>query len=491
MAEMKRWTCDVCGYIHKGQQPPSVCPICGVTSERFFESGVELFQPKPAQGKWKCNVCGYIHEGSEAPQLCPVCSVPPEHFTALELPQSGAGVDSQAQKLVIIGAGVAGTTAAETASSFTNAQTVLISKETLLPYFRLNLTRYLAGEVDADSLVMKTEQWFSQNNVSLVYGDVVSINREKRELILRDGSNHSYDKLLITAGAHCFVPPFPGANREGVFTLRTKQDADKIISAAKTTKNCVVIGGGLLGLEAAGALQQRGCHVTVLEGYGWLLPRQLPQKGGEMLIDVLKAKNIDVVSNASTKELLGDETVRGVLLEDGTTIEADMVVISTGVRANSYLARQCGLTVGNGILVDDSLCTNDSNIYAAGDVCEHRGVLYGIWPAAYIQGATAAANALGENQSFLGIARSNRLKVLDVDLFSIGLVNPEDASAKVFEYLDKHNYRRLVVRDGILKGAVLIGDTTMAGQIQEAIDAKTQLSNWPKIQEKFPCLKNK
>lgn len=485
MTETKRWTCDVCGYIHEGDAAPAQCPICGVGRDQFSETPVQIFTPKPPLGKWKCNVCGYVHEGTEAPEKCPVCSVPSEHFSAMDVPKLDNDSATSPVKVVIVGAGVAGLTAAETMAAAPNTEIILISREPLLPYYRLNLTRYLAAEVNADSLTMKSEEWFAQNNVTLVYGDVVSIDREQKQLVLKDNTPYSYDKLIIAAGAHCFVPSFPGVNREGVFTLRTKEDADAIIEAAESAKNCVVIGGGLLGLEAAGALKNRGCKVTVIEGYGWLLPRQLPPKAGALLIDILREKEIDVVPQGRTTELVGDESVRGVLLEDGTTIEADLVVISTGVRPNSYLARQCGLSVGNGILVDDQLCTNDPDVYAAGDVCEHRGVLYGIWPAGYIQGATAAANVLGAAQEFTGLARSNRLKVLDVDLFSIGLINPEDASSKVLEYHDNGDYRRLVVRDGAIKGAVLMGDTSFAGRIQEAIEKDTSLANWPDVKKYF------
>ena len=489
MSEIKRWTCDVCGYIHKGPNAPETCPVCGVSSDHFFESPIEEFKPKPSKGKWKCNVCGYIHEGSEPPENCPVCSVPSEHFSALETPIADGAPHETAQKLVIIGAGVAGVTAAETAADIPGAEVVLISRESQLPYYRLNLTRYLAGEVDANDLEMKDSDWFTQHNVELVYGEVTEVDRDSKSVVLKDGTRYTYDKLIISAGAHCFVPPFPGAGREGVFTLRTQKDADAIIALAKSASKVAVIGGGLLGLEVAGALRNRACDVTVIEGFGWLLPRQLPRQAGELLIDVLREKQIDVVTQAKTKELVGDEAVRGVLLEDGRTIEAELVVISTGIRANSYLARLCGLTVDRGIVVDDALLTSDASIYAAGDVCEHRGISYGIWPAGYIQGAIAASNAMGAEQKFEGIAPSNRLKVLDAEVFSIGLINPEDASAVVYEFQENDIYRRLVVRDGVLKGAVLLGDTEMASQIQEAINAGTRLSNWPQLQDYFPCLK--
>ncbi|MBN2527292.1 MAG: FAD-dependent oxidoreductase [Deltaproteobacteria bacterium] len=491
MAEMKRWTCEVCGYIHKGEDAPDICPVCGVGSDRFTVTAIEEFKPKESKGKWKCNVCGYIHEGAAPPESCPVCSVPASHFSALEVPSVGGDGQVIAQRVVIVGAGVAGVTAAETAAAIPGAEVVIISREAQMPYFRLNLTRYLAGEVSASELEMKSSQWFKQNNVQLVFGDVVAIDRTEKKVSMKDGTSFDYDKLILAAGAHSFMPPFPGAHREGVYTLRTQKDADAIIDMVKTGKKAVVIGGGLLGLEVAGALRNRDCLVSVLEGYGWLLPRQLPKRAGEMLVDVLQKQQIDVITKAATKEIVGDETVRGVLLEDGRTIDADLVVVSTGVRANSYLARQCGLTVDRGVVVNDSLRTDDEHIFAAGDICQHRGISYGIWPAGYIQGAVAAANALGANQKFEGIAPSNRLKVLDADVFSVGHINPQDASANVYEYEQGNVFRRLVVRDGVLTGAVLVGDTAMASQIQEAIDAGTRLSSWPALQSVFPCLQSK
>ena len=486
MTAAKTWKCEVCGYIHTGESPPKNCPVCGVDGDQFSEMIISPVETKQSGEKWQCGVCGYLHEGDAPPEACPVCSAPKTVFTPMTPPDT-AQKNASNETIVIIGAGIAGMTAAETVAAAA-AKTVLVSKEPGLPYYRLNLTRYLAGEVTAADLVMQNDDWFKEHHIDRVEGDVVNIDPGAREIRLRDSRTIAYDKLIIAAGAHPFIPPIPGINRQGVMPLRTKADADALIASAHRDATCVVIGGGLLGLEAAGALLKRGRSVTVLEGYGWLLPRQLPRTAGDLLGKILAEKGLRLMLEVTTKEILGDDHVRGVLLEDGTEIPADLVVVSTGVRSNTYLARQCGLNVGGGILVDDALRTSDPNIYAAGDVCEHRGTLYGIWPASYLQGAVAAANAVGQARRFTGIPRSNRLKVFDIDLFSIGMVNPEDASAQVFEKQEGDAYHRLVTRDGALKGAIFIGDTTLAGRIQEAIEAGTQLSEWPDLKKRFSCL---
>ena len=282
--------------------------------------------------------------------------------------------------------------------------------------------------------------------------------------------------LVLTVGAHPFTPAFPGAYREGVITLRTVDDADQILDAGVSGMRCVCIGGGLLGLETAAALSRRGVHVTLLEGHGWLLPRQLNEMAGGLLAEVVRQAGIELRNKARTREILGDERVRGVQLEDETVLPADMVVIATGVRANSYLARMVGLEVNRGIVVDNLLRTSHPDILAAGDVAEHRGVVYGTWAPAQYQGSIAGMNALGAHVEFGGIPRSNALKVLQVELFSIGQVEPEDASFYTIEQEENGCYIRFVFRDSHLAGTILLGDATMAPQVKRAIENHVDFS---------------
>ncbi|MBN2803469.1 MAG: FAD-dependent oxidoreductase [Deltaproteobacteria bacterium] len=469
----KLWKCNVCGYIHEGDAPPDTCPVCGVPSEKFEETEPLTYKRKITK-TWKCNVCGYIHEGDFPPDTCPVCAVPAEHFSPVEIENNDNEDTSPSLKIVIIGSGVAGMTAAKEASNGKNISVTVITNETDLPYYRLNLTRYLAGEVDKNDLVMNSRSWFEQNKVELIHGIAQSINVESKEISYAgESSKHklSYDRLIIATGAHPFIPPIKGADKKNVFSLRTITDADNILEKANKNSSVVIIGGGLLGLEAAGALSRKGCSVTVLENYKWVLPRQLNETAGNILMGHLGSKNINVLTMAQTKEISGDTVADSVILEDETIVKADIILISTGIRSNSYLARTADIKVDKGILADDTLLTSNQFIYAAGDCTEHRGTMYGIWPAAYIQGKIAGINASGGNTPFTPIKSSNRLKVLDVDLFSIGMVNVDDGSFMIHEINNSNGYYRVILKDGLISGALLLGDTSLASKIQEAADS--------------------
>jgi nitrite reductase (NADH) large subunit len=244
----------------------------------------------------------------------------------------------------------------------------------------------------------------------------------------------------------------------------------------------VIVGGGLLGLETAGALNRRGARVTVLEGFSRLLPRQLPARGGALLEASLKASGIEVKTSAKIKEIVGDEKVKGVLLESGEEIDADFVVMSTGIRPNSHLARKADIKVNAGVLTDDTMTTSDPDILAAGDTAEHRGVCYGIWPAAYAQALIAGTVAAGGTREFRGMPMSHRIKVLNVSLFSIGVMEPTNGGFEVFETEQNGSYRRIVVRDGRIVGAALFGDASLANAIQEAVESGAQIQARPDLQ---------
>jgi nitrite reductase (NADH) large subunit len=339
------------------------------------------------------------------------------------------------------------------------------------------LTRYLAGQITEAELPIKPESWFEDNNVQLLAGAEVSkLDLHTKAVKLHDNSDVSFDKLILTVGAHPFMPPFPGAYRQGVTNLRTLADANLVIESAASGKNCVCIGGGLLGLETASALVQRGANVTLLEGHGWLLPRQLSQKAGQILAKHVDASQIKLLTKARTKEILGDERVRGVLLEDDRVIEADLVVVATGIRSNSYLGRMSGLEVNRGIVVNNMLATSDPNVYAAGDVAEHFGCVYGTWGPAQYQGSIAGMNAVGNNAEFGGIPRSNTLKVLEVELFSIGQIEAEDASYNIVDQEKDEKFYRFVFRDSHLVGAILLGDAKLATRIKKSIEGKKDFS---------------
>ncbi len=472
------WRCTVCGYIHRGAEPPDWCPVCGAAKADFepYEEPAAPQAAAPAQ-RWQCMNCNYLHDASEPPELCPICAAAADRFRALEAREAGAAGGTR-DHVAIVGAGIAGVSAAEAVrATAAGARITLISTESELPYYRLNLTRYLAGEIGADDLPIHPAGWYEDQRIEVRSESAVeSIDPAEGSLVFTSGGSLAYDKLILTVGAHPFVPPFPGTQRNGVVTLRTRADAGGILEALRDDLPCVCIGGGILGIETAGALARRGAKVTMLESHGSLMPRQLNPAASEVLAEHLKRTGITLRTGARTREIVGDECAAGVLLDDGTMLAARLVVITTGVRPNSHLARRAGLEVNHGVVVNNRLETSHPGVLAAGDVAEHRGICYGTWSPAQFQGSIAGMNAAGANTEFGGMPRSNTLKVLGVDLLSTGQFEADDGSFDVIESREGDTYRRFVFRDGQLRGAILLGDASLSAVLRKAIENRTDFS---------------
>jgi nitrite reductase (NADH) large subunit len=458
-----------------------MCPICGSPTDAFESHTPEVKSvAAPKVQNWRCLNCGYIHSGLEPPELCPVCGAARDCFEPLSDATDKIAQVEKAGKAVVVGAGIAGLAAVEAIRAASkDTDVTLISKENQPPYYRLNLTRYLAGEISEEELSIKPQNWFEENQVQLLLDSEVSnLNLTGKSVELHNNESVSFDKLILTVGAHPFMPPFPGAYRDGVVNLRTLADAKEILKSDLTGRKCTCIGGGLLGLETAGALARQGAEVTLLEGHGWLLPRQLNRSAGEILAGHIESSGIMLRTKARTQEILGDERVRGVLLEDESMIDTDLLVVATGIRSNSYLARTAGLDVNQGIVVDNLLKTSHPDVFAAGDVAEHRGLVYGTWAPAQYQGSIAGMNAAGANAEFGGIPRSNALKVLRLELFSIGQIEPVDGSYDTIEKQEDEQYFRFVFRDSHLVGAILLGDAKLATQVKKAVENKHDFSDF-------------
>jgi len=475
------WKCSVCGYVHRASQPPEWCPVCGAAREAF-EPYVDLPLVPVAESvpQWQCLNCNHVHAGNDPPETCPVCGVRADNFRRLtKKSKEPASLSGKSAKVVIVGAGIAGISAAQAVrAGAPDAQIALISKERHLPYYRLNLTRLVAGEITEDAMPIHPEQWYHEQKIELLRGlEVTGIRLKEQQVELSDGQQLPFDKLILSAGAHPFVPAIPGASRQGVTSFRTLDDAKFILEAGKSWAKCVCIGGGILGLETAGGLARQGSHVALLEGFGRLLPRQLNQAAADMLTRHVTGMGIELMTNAVTAEIVGDERARAVRLEDNRAIPADVVVICTGIRPNSYLARSAGLRVNQGLIVDDHLVSSHPNVLAAGDVAEHRGTIYGIWGPAQYQGNIAGMNALGLGAEFGGIPRTNTLKVLGVELFSIGQVEPADASYIQVDGASDGNYHCFVFRDNRLVGAILLGDAALTAEVKKAVEGGTDFSD--------------
>lgn len=472
------WRCSVCGYVHRGAQPPEWCPVCGAAAAEF-EPYVEAAPAAAPATRWRCLNCGYLHEGPAPPDECPVCGAAADCFEARPAAGSVVVAAGRVGRVVVAGAGIAGLSAVESLrGALPDVEICLISKEAPLPYYRLNLTRHLAGQIEPGELPIHPAEWYADNRVELLAGaEVAALRLDEKAVELRGGALRPFDKLILTVGGHPFVPPLPGVRREGVTALRTIEDADRILDSLHRGIRCACVGGGLLGLETAGALAARGADVTLLESHGWLMPRQLNRRAGEMLAEHVTGMGITLLTEARSREILGDERAAGVLLEDGRTVPADLVVIATGVRPNSHLARRAGLEVNRGVVVDNHLLSSDPEVLVAGDVAEHRGNVYGNWSASQFQGRIAGLNAAGAGAQFGGIPRANTLKVLGLDLMSIGTFEPEDGSFLVIEDEAGDTYARFVFHDGVLVGAVMLGDTSRAGPIKKAIENRADFSD--------------
>ena len=492
-----RWTCTVCGYVHQGTELPECCPICGATPDLFeLQPRAVLPAEQVAADRWACLNCEYIHHGTTPPPVCPVCGLPAEQFEPYRSTPAVGVPGQEAISIVIAGAGIAGVSAAESIRRASPAAGItLLCKEPELPYFRLNLTRYLAGEIPASSLFIHPEEWYRENGIDLrLATELRDLDPGSRKLTLSHDEILTYDRLILAMGSHPLVPPISGIHRESVTVLRTLRDADAILEQCRPGLPCAIIGGGVLGLETAGALTRRGVSVTLLEGFGWLMPQQLNQTAGDLLARYATDLGISIRTNVRITQIDGDDRVRSVILESGENIPAELVIVTAGVRSNSYLLRRANLEVNQGVVVTDTLQTSREEIFAVGDIAEHRGVTYGAWAPAQFQGVIAGLNALGNKIEFAGIPRSNTLKVLNYELFSIGQVHPHDGSFQTFDSLDNGHYRCFVFRDGQLVGAILLGEMKLAAAIKNLIEKKTSCTDLlhtnPDVQDILAYIEN-
>lgn len=372
---------------------------------------------------------------------------------------------------VIVGNGAAGIAAAEAIRKLDQDSPItILSEEPCHYYSRIRLIDYLAGKVEEDGLLLKRPEWYQSQGIEVRLGErAVAFDQVRRELSCASGARLGYDRLLIAAGAKSFLPPAPGIDQEMVFTLRTLADARRIVAAARDGRRVVMLGGGILSLEAASALQQLGGEITVVEYFERLLPRQMDRQGSLVLQGLFEALGMRFFLGAKSYEVTGAGTANGVRLADGTTLPGDLVLVGAGVRPDTYLAQASGLAVAKGIEVNDRMETAVAGIFAAGDVAQHRGVLYGIWPAAMQQGQVAGTNMAGGEASFTGLAMSNTLKVAGIDLFSLGDIDPDDKLESVV-FRDQGLYKKAVIKEDKIAGAILLGDLSSRSALHQAMN---------------------
>ena len=395
------------------------------------------------------------------------------------------------QKLVVVGNGMAGARAVEEVLARGGADMfdiVMFGDEPYGNYNRILLSNILSGAQDAADIFMNPLEWYDANGITLHAGQrVVEIDRAARAVKSERGLVAHYDVLLIATGSRAFIPPIPGIMdgdelRAGVFGFRTIDDCDAIVATARQSKKAVVIGGGLLGLEAARGLINHGCEVHVVHLGGHLMEMQLDLPAGTMLRKGMEKMGVHVQLEKSTTEILHgpDGHVSGLAFKDGSALECDMVVVSAGIKPNAEIGRQAGLTVERAIVVDDHMrAIDDRRVFVVGECAQHRGRVYGLVAPLWEQAKVFAEHVTDANRdaAYHGSKLATKLKVMGVELASMGITEPEHEHDELIQFTEpaKGTYKKLIVRDGRLVGGILMGDISKAAYLMQAFDKDTPL----------------
>lgn len=441
--------------------------------EYGYRFGCRLMDKKPqgvkkgSSGLVKCLVCGAIFDPETANGACPVCGAGPDKWVDAPDTSTDFSKDTDEQFL-IIGGGPAAFYATEAIRDRNKTANIgIISDEDHLPYNRPMLTKSLLADMSGDQLAIADRQWFSDNNVLLLNDKVTAIDTAEKIVKGTTGSYH-YDKLIYAAGAHCFVPPITGADQDHVVSIRNIADAEKVQSMVDKLNHVVVIGGGVMGLEAAWELKRNGIDVTVIEGAPGLLPKQLDDPASAMLEKIVDEQGIHVETGAATAVI----TEKDVVLTDGRKFPADLVIMSTGMRPNTKLAEEAGIAVDKFVSVDTHMRTNVQDVYAVGDCCAVDGAPQAFFAQAQENGRIAGANAAGEDLEYDPLGASLSIEAMNTSIFALGTNGKDpDENYKTVELRDdkREIYEKYYFVKGILKGVILIGDTSKMPDLTDHI----------------------
>lgn len=384
------------------------------------------------------------------------------------------------QKLIIIGSGMVGCRLIERIlAEFPQRYDIRVfNKEPSGGYNRIMLSPVLAREKSIPDIMTHDHDWFRQRSVQFHSGTTISkIDTERQTVTTDSGDSFPYDKLVFATGSNPFILPIDGCQLPGVVTFRDIRDVNSMISSSQTQKNAVIIGGGLLGLEAASGLSKLGMNVTVIHRSDVLMNVQMDDVSGGLLKNSLEKSGIYFEMNANTVSIQGVDFVTGVELACGKVIPADLVVMAVGIRPNVSLAIKAGLTVNRGVVVDDQLKTSINNVYAVGECVEHRGELYGLVAPLYEQADVLAKTLSNLNSAYLGSAVSTKLKVTGINLFSAGdFHDSKDSESLVYQDYSQHIYRKVVLKNNKIHGAVMFGDVSGSNWIFQNLVEKNDMS---------------
>ena len=370
------------------------------------------------------------------------------------------------ESLVIVGNGMAAARLVDELAKVALGRYAIavIGDEPRLAYNRVLLSSVLAGETASHEIELRPANWWRDRGVTLKYGCAVDeIDVGRRELKIANEESVTFSRLVLATGSSPLRLNVPGADLSGVNTFRDSRDVDLLLALAAGKKRVVVVGGGLLGLEAAYGLAKAGAPVTLVHLMDRLMERQLDAPAAAVLKSLVEKKGINVLLNASTARIIGEHRVEGVELTDGRQIEADAVIIAAGIRPNIALAKDAGIPVNRGIVVDDRLQTGAEDVFALGECAEHRGICYGLVEPAYEQARVLAQHLAGCKATYDGSIVATNLKVSGVSVFSAGeFLGTDRSESIVLNDFERGTYKKLVIEEGRLTGAVLVGDTTDA-----------------------------
>ena len=393
------------------------------------------------------------------------------------------GTSQEKMKLVLVGNGLAGMRCLEDLLDMApdRYEVTVIGEEPWGNYNRIMLSPVLSGDKSIEDIMLHPHAWYSDKGIHFIAGDAaVKIDRPRKQVHTEKGIVVDYDRLILATGSKPFIPPIKGSDLKGVLSFRDIYDVNTMLEYCKNKKNAVVIGGGLLGLEAAYGLKQRGMNVTVLHLMDRIMDRQLDARASALLKQSIEAKGIPVLTEANTEELIGqDGHVSQLRLKDGTVLEADFVIFAVGIRPNMALAQSAGLRCNRGVMVNDTMQTFDPSIYAVGECIEHRNQTFGLveplWGQAFI-----CASHLAEHGSLIFKAPTvpTQLKVSGCDVFSAGNFEQDDDYEDIILNDEKrHIYKRIIIQQDKVIGAVLFGDTEDGAWYAELIADQTPISS--------------
>lgn len=381
---------------------------------------------------------------------------------------------------VIIGNGIAGLSAAEEIrKNDSDGNIKIITDEKYLTYYRIKLSEAISKDFSEKQLFVRDKAWYDDLNIEILSNTkVIRIDTSNKELYTQD-KKINYDKLLIASGSRSFIPPIEGSEKKGVFALRSLEDLSKIKEYFKTSKRIAVLGGGLLGLEAAWAIKKLGKQVDVVEFFPQLLPRQLDEKIAGKFSEILSEKGINLHLGVTAKEIKGDERASSIELSNGTNLETDAILISAGVRPRLELVKETDIEHDKGIKIDKYMKTNIENVFAAGDVAEIDGIVAGLWTIANDQGKIAGKNMTGEKEEYKLPRLTTILNIADCSIFSIGDIEKYDSTHEEDNENTDASYK-LCVTEGKITGGIIFNDIGKSPKVKKAIEEKIDISEFLK-----------